>query len=125
MFKIVNLLLVVAIVVKNLWDAYWLFEEPEQLVAIIISDDYCVILGWLSLIATVFILLPYTYVTGYLLTIYKIINLIAFYIIEGKPLAILLEMLLLVVTILLIRYGHCFSKRYLWNDMTLEDGFNK
>jgi|GEM_PF-1224079 len=123
--KIVNILLVLAIVVKNLWDAYWLLNEPGQWMDTVILDDYWVILGWLSLIAIVFIILPSTYVTGYLLTIYKIINLMAFYIIEEKPMAILLEIPPLVVAILLIRYGHCFTKQYLWSDMVLEDEFNK
>ncbi len=118
--KMLNLLLVLVIVVTNLQDAYWFLNEPTQLGNTIISDDYCVILGWLSLMATVFILVPAVHATGYLLTIYKIINLIAFYIIDKKTIALLLEIPLLVIAILLIRYGHCFSKRYLWNDGMLE-----
>jgi hypothetical protein len=121
LLKILNTVMVLAIMVKNLYDAYWLLNDPVHSMDRIVSDDYCVILGWLSLACAVLILLPETFVTGYLLTIYKMLNVIAFYIVEEKRAAAFWEIPLLVVAILLIRYGHSFSKRYLWSDIMLED----
>lgn len=118
--KAAHLLLVLIVVVQNLWDACFMIESPSLSSYQTVLGEKIIFIGWLSFFCAVLILFPFTYMTGQLLTVFKIALLILFLLKGEKLNEVFSEVPLLVVSVLLARYGHPFSNRYSWRDMMLE-----
>lgn len=118
--KIINILLVLAVVAENVWDGYRMLEKPSMSSYGAVLGEHTVFMGWLSVCCAVFILFPFTYITGNLLTVFKMAVLILFMLKMGKITAVFWEIPMLLIPIILTRCCHPFSNRYQWGDMMLE-----
>ncbi|UUC44219.1 hypothetical protein [Flavobacterium cerinum] len=119
-FKIVNILLIMLVVAQNVWDGYRMLENPTQSFYGTELGEHTVFMGVLSVCCAVFILFPFTYITGNLLTVFKMAVLILFMLKMGEVAAAFWEVPFLLIPVVLARCCHPFSNRYQWDDMMLE-----